>query len=221
MTFSIVARDRRSGALGIAVASRFFGVGALCPFVFSGAGALSTQALGHPPHGPAAEPLLRQRLAPEAIIERLLAGDPDREHRQIHLVDRAGRFAAFTGVRCIGWAGSRSGDAVSLAGNMLTGAAVLERALNAYDADPARPFAERLVAALEAGQAAGGDSRGQQAAALLIHGMLDFPMVSLRVDDDPQAIGSLRRLHGEAAVDYYPYVRRFFPAAECGAVLGS
>lgn len=220
MTFSIVARDRRSGALGIAVASRFFGVGALCPFIFTGAGALSTQALGHPPHGPAAGPLFARRLAPEAILEALLAGDPERERRQIHLVDASGRLAAFTGTGCTAWAGSQHGDGISLAGNMLKGPAVLAGALAAYESDPDRPFAERLVSALEAGQAAGGDTRGQQAAAILIHGSLDFPMVSLRVDDDPQAIATLRRLHDEAAVDYYPYVRRFFPAAENEAVIG-
>lgn len=220
MTFSIVARDRRSGALGIAVASRFFGAGALCPFVFAGAGALSTQALAHPPHGPAAGLLLARGLAPEAVLETLLAGDVERERRQIHLVDGQGRYAAFTGTGCTAWAGSLSGEGVSLAGNMLEGAQVLERALYAYEADPDRPFAERLVSSLEAGQAAGGDSRGQQAAALLIHAALDVPMVSLRVDDDAQAIAALRRLHQEAAVDYYPYVRRFFPPAACEAVLG-
>lgn len=221
MTFSIVARDGSSGALGVAIASRFFAVGALCPFVFSRAGALSTQALGHPPLGPAAGSLLAAGLAARAVLERLLENDPDRERRQLHLVDAFGRIAEHTGSACTAWAGARQGTGVSLAGNMLAGPAVLDAALAAYEAGQDLPFAGRLLRSLEAGQESGGDKRGQQAAALLIHGFAAFPMLSLRIDDDPDAVSRLRRLHEAAARDYYPYVRRLHPQPECEAVLGS
>ena len=220
MTFSIIARDPGTGVLGIAIASRFFAVGAICPVVFSGLGAFSTQASGHPPFAERARELLGAGQRAQAVIDALLADDERREQRQLHIVDAAGQVAAFTGTGCTGWAGSRTADDVSLAGNMLAGAAVLDEALEAFVSTPGTPLAERLLLALEAGQAAGGDSRGQQAAALLIHGRQNFPMVSLRVDDSSAAIAELRRLHRAAAADYYPYMRGLFSQPEYQAVLG-
>src|SRR3954470_4468885 len=124
MTWSIVARDA-SGALGVAVASRFFAVGALCPHARSGVGAVSTQALVNPHYGPAGLDLLSGNAAPSAVIARLLESDEGREHRQVHLIDRVGRIGAHTGKACIEWCGHLAGEGFSVSGNMLAGPAVL------------------------------------------------------------------------------------------------
>ena len=194
MTWSLVARDA-SGALGVAVASKFFAVGALCPAVRAGKGALSTQALINPLYARDGIAALDSGLAPAQIVARLTAADGGREVRQFHLIDALGRSAAHTGRQCIEWCGHRAGDGYSLAGNMLAGPRVLEETARAYEAARDLPFAERLMAAMEAGEAAGGDKRGKQAAALLIHTTEDYPSLSLRVDDHPDPLAELRRLH--------------------------
>ncbi|HEY8624149.1 MAG TPA: DUF1028 domain-containing protein, partial [Casimicrobiaceae bacterium] len=167
MTWSIVARDP-NGALGVVVASRFFAVGALCPYAHSGVGALSTQALLNPLYGPRGLALLSQGMAPTEVVRALLADDGGREHRQFHLVDAEGNVAAHTGIQCLEWSGQLAGDGFSVAGNMLAGPQVLEDTTQVYDAARDLPFAERLIAAMIAGEAAGGDKRGKQAVALLI-----------------------------------------------------
>lgn len=220
MTLSIIGRDARSGALGIAIASRFLAVGAICPFVFPGLGALSTQALGHPPFGAAARTLLAQGLAPAEIVAALVEADADRARRQIHLVDASGRAAAFDGAEILDASGHRAGPDISVAGNMLAGPAVLDAALDAWQAHPGLPLADRLLAALAAGHGAGGDRRGQQAASLLVHGAQPFPLLSLRVDDDEAAVDGLIALRASAAADYIPYMRRFASAAEIDGVFG-
>lgn len=220
MTFSILARDPESGALGIAIASRFFGVGSVCPFVFPGVGAISTQASGFPPFGHAAERLLGDGLEPTVVLERLLQDDPHRETRQIHLIDAAGRIAAFNGAEITATSGDRAGVDVSIAGNTLAATAVLDACLAAHAAARSVPLIERLLRALEAGQAAGGDRRGQQAASLLVYGARPFPLLSLRVDDDPEAVAVLRRIRLSAEDDYIPYMRRFATPAESRGVFG-
>lgn len=220
MTFSILARDPASGALGIAIASRFLAVGGICPFVFSGLGALSTQASGFPPFGHAAERLLAEGLAPAAVLDRLLHDDPKRETRQLHLIDATGRIAGFNGAEIIDASGHRSGADVSVAGNTLAGTDVLEACRDAYLGAPTAPFAERLLLALDAGQAAGGDRRGQQGAGVLVYGAQPFPLLSLRIDDDADAIAALRRLRRSAEADYIPYMRRFASGAEIAGVFG-
>jgi uncharacterized Ntn-hydrolase superfamily protein len=194
MTWSLVARDA-SGALGVAVASKFFAVGALCPAVRAGKGALSTQALINPLYARDGIAALDAGLAPAQIVARLTAADGGREVRQFHLIDALGRSAAHTGKQCIEWCGDRAGDGYSLAGNMLAGPRVLEETARAYEAGRDLPFAERLMTAMEAGEAAGGDKRGKQAAALLIHTTEDYPSLSLRVDDHPDPLAELRRLY--------------------------
>ena len=194
MTWSLVARDA-SGALGVAVASKFFAVGALCPAVRAGKGALSTQALINPLYARDGIAALDAGLAPAHIVASLTAADGGREVRQFHLIDALGRSAAHTGKQCIEWCGHRAGDGYSLAGNMLAGPRVLEETSRAYEAARDLPFAERLMTAMEAGEAAGGDKRGKQAAALLIHTTEDYPSLSLRVDDHPDPLAELRRLH--------------------------
>ena len=205
MTWSIVARDP-TGALGIAIASRFFAVGVLCPHVRSGVGAIATQALVNPTYGTRGLDLLAAGDAPAQVIAALTDADRGAEHRQVHAMDAAGRSAAFTGTACIGWCGHVAGDGFSVAGNMLVGPEVIAASAEAYVAAARLPFAERLLAALDAGDAAGGDKRGRQAAALLVHTTEDYPALSLRVDDSPRPFDELRRLYDKSLERFQPFV---------------
>ncbi len=205
VTWSIVARAP-DGSYGVAVASRFFAVGALCPHARSGVGALSTQALVNPGYGPRGLDLIeRGRTAPDAVAV-LIAGDEGREHRQLHLIDRGGRTAAHTGAECIAWCGHQVHDGFSVAGNMLAGPEVLDRTALAYRAQEGAPLAERLLAALAAGEAAGGDKRGKQAAALLIHATETYAFLDLRVDDHPEPVAELQRLYAVSLERFQPFV---------------
>lgn len=194
MTWSIVARDARTGAFGVAVTTKFFAVGALCPYAAAGAGALATQALVNPTWGPRGIALLKDGVSAEGLVRQLVASDGGRETRQLHVVDRAGRIAAHTGADCIGWCGHKAGDGFSVAGNMLAGEAVIE-ATHASFAASTKNFAERFIDALDAGQAQGGDKRGKQSAALIIFTTEDYPALSLRVDDHAEPLVELRRLY--------------------------
>jgi uncharacterized Ntn-hydrolase superfamily protein len=194
MTWSIVAHDPETGAFGVAVATCAFAVGASCPFVRSGVGAVSTQSITNRYLGPAVLDGMARGLPPEAAIEGALAGDSGGDLRQVHAVDRHGRVAAWTGRHCVEWCGGASGDHVSVAGNMLAGAGVVEQTLANWGAAADLPMPERLMAALEAGQAAGGDRRGRQSAALRMVTSEDFPDLDIRVDDHPDPIGELGRL---------------------------
>ncbi|HSQ82738.1 MAG TPA: DUF1028 domain-containing protein [Casimicrobiaceae bacterium] len=205
MTWSIVARAP-DGAFGVAVASRFFAVGALCPHAKSGTGALSTQALMNPEFGPVGIDLLAQGYESRHVIDRLIAGDAGRESRQVHAIDAQGRVAAHTGSQCIEWCGHLAGDGCSVAGNMLAGPQVLEETARAYAANPQLDFALRLIVAMEAGEAAGGDKRGKQAAALKIVTTEVYPVLDLRVDDHAEPIEELRRLHDKSLERYQPFI---------------
>ena len=205
MTWSIVARDA-SGSFGVAVASRFFAVGALCPHARSGAGALATQALVNPLYAPPALDALARGDAPAAIVAALTAADAGREHRQLHLIDARGNTASHTGSACIEWCGHSGGDGYSVAGNMLAGPDVIGATAAAYAAGATLPFAERLLEALAAGEAAGGDKRGKQAAALLVYGSESYPTLDLRVDDHAEPIGELFRLYGKSLERFQPFV---------------
>ena len=204
MTWSIVARDR--GALGVAVASRFFAVGALCPHAQSGVGAVSTQALVNPHYGPAALRLLAQGGDPKRVVDELTAADEGRDARQLHVVDGRGRAAAFTGRACIEYCGHRIADDVSVAGNMLAGPRVLDDTLAAWRDSAHLAFAERMIVAMEAGEAAGGDKRGKQAAALVIVTTEEYPMLDLRVDDHAEPLRELRRLYDKSLERFQPFV---------------
>ena len=205
MTWSIVARDE-SGALGVAVASRFFAVGALCPFGRSGVGALSTQALCNPLYGPAALDALTRGEPPQRIVAALTAADSGREHRQLHIVDADGRLGQHTGTACVEWAGHLAGDWCSVAGNMLAGPQVIEATADAYAAAAALPFALRLIRALQAGEAEGGDKRGKQGAALRIYTTEAYPALDLRVDDHADPLRELERLYDKSLERYQPFV---------------
>jgi uncharacterized Ntn-hydrolase superfamily protein len=202
VTWSIVAREPRTGAFGVAVTTKFFAVGALCPHVMSGVGAISTQALTNPMYGTRGLKLLAEGVPAPDLIRVLAENDPGSAIRQVHAVDSAGRVAAHTGPGCIEWCGHKTGDGFSVAGNMLAGPAVIERTFAAYSSGSDLPFAERMLAALDAGQEAGGDKRGKQSAALLIYSTEDYPDYDLRVDDHPEPLVELRRLLRMFRLDY-------------------
>jgi uncharacterized Ntn-hydrolase superfamily protein len=204
MTWSIVARDE-SGAFGVAIATKFFAVGALCPYARSAVGALSTQALVNPLYGRRGLDLLAQDIAPVEILKSLTGPDEGRDHRQLHLIDARGRTAAHTGAGCIEWCGHLIRDGFSVAGNMLAGPRVIEDTAAAYERARG-PFAERLIAAMQAGEAAGGDKRGKQAAALLIHTTEDYPFLDLRVDDHEDPLVELRRLYDKSLERFQPFL---------------
>jgi uncharacterized Ntn-hydrolase superfamily protein len=195
MTWSIVARDPATGAFGVAVTTKFFAVGALCPHAMSGVGALATQALINPTFGPRGLRMLSDELPASEVVRWLIASDDGREARQLQVVDRDGNTAAYTGAACIGWCGHKTGQGFSVAGNMLAGESVVEATFTAF-ATSSKPFAERFLDALDAGQAEGGDKRGKQSAALIVHTDQDYPALSLRVDDHAEPLAELRRLYG-------------------------
>jgi uncharacterized Ntn-hydrolase superfamily protein len=210
MTWSIVARDPASGAFGVAVTTKFFAVGALCPHAMSEVGSLATQALVNPTFGPRGLRLLREGASAAQAIESLLATDRGRETRQIHVLDAQGRNAAHTGRDCIGWCWHLLRRGFSVAGNMLAGPKVIEDTAAAYEASAHLPFAERMLGALDAGQAAGGDKRGKQSAALKIYAGEEYPWLDIRVDDHAEPLVELRRLYEEARRMYMVF-SQFLP----------
>ena len=205
MTWSIVARDS-TGALGVAVASRFFAVGALCSYASSGVGAVATQALVNPHLGPAALAGLAEGDEPARVLADVIAEDAGRDVRQLHLVDARGRAVAYTGSACVGWCGHITGAGFSVAGNMLAGPRVIGDVADAYREHAELDFAERLLLAMEAGEAAGGDKRGKQAAALRIVTTERYPALDLRVDDHPEPLHELRRLLTKSLERFQPFV---------------
>jgi uncharacterized Ntn-hydrolase superfamily protein len=200
-TFSLAACDLERGEWGVAVASRFLAVGALCAWAEPEVGAIATQSWIKASFGPVGLGLLARGAAASEALEQLLADDDGREQRQVGIIDREGETASHTGAECLGWAGGRSGPGYSAQGNMLVSADTLAAMASAFEADSGSPLAERLVSALAAGQAAGGDRRGQQAAALLVmrrgggYGGADV-LADLRVDDHPEPVAELERLYG-------------------------
>lgn len=210
MTWSIIARDPVTGQIGIAVATRFFAVGARVPYIAAGIGAVATQALVNPYFGIDGVRLLREGRSPGEVIDTLIAADDGRESRQLHVMDRNGRIAAFTGRDCVDWCGHFEGEGFSIAGNMLAGAAVLDETAKNYTKNASLPLAQRLIAALKAGEAAGGDKRGKQSAALLIHGEEEWSDLDLRVDDHPDPLAELERLE-QVSRERWVHFRPFVP----------
>ena len=194
MTWSIAAHDPKTGAFAVAVATKAFAVGASCPFVRAGVGAVSTQSMTNRYLGPAILDGMARGLPPAAAIEGALAGDEGRGLRQVHAVDRFGRAAAWTGGNCVEWCGSVSAGGISVAGNMLAGAPTIQETLRVWNIHDDLPMPERLMAAMEAGEAAGGDRRGRQSAAMVLVTTEDFPDLNLRVDDHTAPLVELRRL---------------------------
>jgi uncharacterized Ntn-hydrolase superfamily protein len=200
VTYSIVARDPATGELGVAVQSHFFGVGPVVPWLEPGIGAVATQATVNVSFGPMGLELLRSGQLAEEVVARLVASDPDREKRQVAVVDAQGHAAAYTGDGCIPAFGHIIGEGFSVQGNLLRADAVWQSMATAYEGAAGQPFWARLLLTLEAAEANGGDVRGRQSAALVIvaAGVTPNPwagrLVDVRVDDHADPLGELRRL---------------------------
>jgi len=199
VTYSIVARDTVTGELGVAVQSHWFSVGTVVTWAESGVGAVATQSFAEPAYGPRGLALMREGVDPDTALAALVSADGERERRQVAFVDTAGRVAVYTGTRCIEAAGHATGDGVSVQANMMRGPGVWPAMLQAYRTATG-DLADRMLAALEAAEAAGGDVRGRQSAAMLIVAATSSGqswrdrIVDLRVDDSPDPLGELRRL---------------------------
>ncbi len=195
MTWSILAHDAETGAFGLAVATCNFAVGAGVPFLRAGIGACASQSFSNRYLGPPTLEGLARGLSPERAVLSAIAGDEGAGLRQIHALDRHGASFAFTGENCVAWCGSVSAPGVSVAGNMLANGNVVAETLAAYLATSAG-MPERLMTAMEAGEAAGGDRRGRQSAAMFVITTEDFPDLNIRVDDAADPLPELRRLLG-------------------------
>ena len=199
-TYSIAACDLEAAQWGVATQSKFLAVGSVVPWAEPQAGAIATQAYANPRYGPEGLSLLREGLSAEEVVERLTSADDGRDHRQLGIVDSEGRGASFTGAECLEWAGGRTGPCYAAQGNILVSAETVEAIAETFQSSSG-PLAERLLACLDAAQAAGGDRRGQQSAALLVveqdggYGKLSDTVVELRVEDHERPLEELRRLY--------------------------
>ena len=213
MTWSIIARDAEAGHFGIAVATRFFAVGARVPYVAAGIGAIATQALVNPYYGIDGLKHLRDGRTAHDTVDALIADDSGHASRQVHIMDAAGNIAAYTGDECIDWCGHIEGDNFSIAGNMLAGPQVLDDTASAYAEHRNLPLAQRLIAAMVAGEAAGGDKRGKQSAALVIYGKEEWSELDLRVDDHVNPLAELGRLEAVSR-EQWVHFRPVLPTRE-------
>ncbi|MDP1749743.1 MAG: DUF1028 domain-containing protein [Reyranella sp.] len=194
MTWSIIFRERDSGRIGIAVATKFFAVGARVPNIAPQKGAVCTQALTNPLYGPHGLRLIREGAGAADVVRILTTPDAGREHRQLHVMGADGCFAAHTGAECVPWCGHWIGDDFSVAGNMLAGPDVVADTVRTLRERHDLPLPRRLITAMQAGEAAGGDKRGKQSAALVICGDQDYSELDLRVDDHVEPLQELARL---------------------------
>jgi uncharacterized Ntn-hydrolase superfamily protein len=200
-TYSIAACDLETGQWGVATQSKFLAVGSVVPWAEPHVGAIATQAYANPRYGPDGLALLREGLSAEEVVARLTEADADRNHRQLGVVDGQGRSATYTGSECMDWAGGKAGPCFAAQGNILVGAETVDALAGTFEASAGKALAERLIDCLAAAQAAGGDRRGQQSAALLVvekdggYASLTDVLVDLRADDHPDPITELRRLY--------------------------
>lgn len=201
-TYSIVGCDLEAGQWGVATQSKFLAVGSIVPWAEAGVGAIATQALANPRYGPDGLALLREGATAEEVVARLTEADDGRDDRQLGVVDARGGSATYTGAGCMDWAGGLTGPGFAAQGNILVSEETVDALAVAYEGAAGRPLAERLLEGLAAAQAAGGDRRGQQSAALLVvereggYGGLTDVVVDLRVDDHPTPVPELARLYG-------------------------
>ena len=200
-TYSIAACDLDAAQWGVAVQSKFLAVGSIVPWAEPAVGAVATQAYANPRFGPDGLAFLREGLGAEEVVQRLVAGDEGRNERQLGVVDPHGNAASYTGSGCLDWAGHRTGHCYAAQGNILVGPETVAALADTFEATAGQGLARRLLECLAAAQRAGGDRRGQQSAALLLverdggyAGMTDV-VLDLRVDDHPQPIEELRRIH--------------------------
>ena len=201
-TYSIVACDLEAGQWGVATQSKFLAVGSVVPWAEANVGAVATQSYANPSYGPDGLRLLRDGLSAEDTVTRLTDADQGRKQRQLGIVDGGGGAATYTGSGCHAWAGGRTGPCFAAQGNILVSGETVDALAETFQATAGRPLAERLLDCLAAAQAAGGDKRGQQSAALLVveknagYAGLSDTLIDLRVDDDTGPIEELRRLYG-------------------------
>lgn len=205
MTWSILARDEH-GRFGMAIASRFFAVGALCVHAKAGIGALSTQALMNPLYGADGIAMLLNGLSAAEVVARLTAADEGQAQRQLHVLPAAGPGAAHTGEQCVPWCGHLLRPGFSVAGNMLAGPRVVAATAAAFEASAGQALARRLILAMLAGEVEGGDKRGKQSAALRIQGADPYAELDLRVDDHPEPLAELQRLYDKSLERFQPFV---------------
>jgi len=205
VTFSITARCKKTGMLGVAVSTARPAVGSLAPYVKSGVGAISTQAMVNPFYGIDGLTLLAESMSVEAVLTKLQQGDSDRERRQVAIVDHGGNVTAYTGSETVPWQGHIVGDQFVVAGNMLTGPETLDAMVETYAALENESLPERLLATLQAGQEAGGDKRGRQSAALYVVAEEEYPLVDIRVDEHQDPVPELRRIFEVCQTDLFPY----------------
>ena len=209
-TFSVVGRCPRTRMLGVGVASKYLAVGAVCSHTQAEVGAISTQAFGNPYLGIDGLTLLQEGLGVQETLEYLLKLDPGRQKRQLIIINKDGQTAAFTGSLTTSWCGHLRGDNYAVAGNMLSGEAVIQAMAAAFEQSSEEALAERLLQALEAGQAAGGDRRGRQAAHLQVVHTEAWKYVDLRVDEHPDPVVELRRIFEVAKRELFPF-RKLYP----------
>ena len=219
MTWSIIAKDPETGSFGVAVTTKFFAVGALCPHGAARIGALATQAFVNPLYGTDGLARLRGGEAPAAALAALIAADAGREHRQLHILAADGRMAHHTGAACLPWCGQVAAEGVSVAGNMLAGPTVIEATLDTFKRRADLPLPERLMAALDAGQSEGGDKRGKQSAALKIWRSEPYPVLDLRVDDHAEPLAELRRLYGVAHERFLAFMEAMGTRTHPGGII--
>jgi uncharacterized Ntn-hydrolase superfamily protein len=205
-TFSISGRCARTGMLGVAVSTAVPGVGGICPFVRPGIGAISTQSWVNPYLGIDGLKLLADGMTAQQALDRLMTDDPGRDVRQLGIVDAKGDSAAWSGSQCTQWFGHITAPNVSVQGNMLVGERTIQAMAEAFSRTEGITLPERLIVALEAGQAAGGDKRGRQSAAVLVHAKEEYPYLSLRVDEHPYPVAELRRVFEVARHQLLPFV---------------
>jgi len=194
VTWSIIHRERSSGRIAVAVATKFFAVGARVPYVAPQKGAVCTQALLNPFYGPAGLRLIGEGVGAADVVRLLTANDEGREHRQLHVLGADGRFAAHTGAECVPWCGHWLGEDFSVAGNMLAGPQVIAETVRFFRENESMALPRRLIGALKAGEKVGGDKRGKQSAALVIYNDQDYSELDLRVDDHVEPLLELARL---------------------------
>jgi uncharacterized Ntn-hydrolase superfamily protein len=201
-TYSIVACDLEAEQWGVATQSKFLAVGSIVTWAEPQAGAVATQAYANPRYGPDGLALLRDGLSAQEVVDQLTSADDGRDHRQVGIVDREGGSATYTGSECYDWAGGRTGAGYAAQGNILVSGETVDALTETFEGSAGRPLAERLLDCLDAAQAAGGDSRGQQSAALLVvekdggYANLSDVLVDVRVDDHERPLDELRRLYG-------------------------
>lgn len=200
MTYSIVARDKKTGEIGVAVQSHFFSVGSIVPWARAGVGAVATQSLAEVSYGPLGLELMGAGKSAEEALYSLISSDKNKEIRQVAMIDSKGRVAVHTGKKCIPYAGHVVGDGFSCQGNIMRSERVWEEMARAFEENDELPLPERLIASLEAGEEAGGDIRGKQSASIIVVSKDNFPnpwqgkLIELRVEDNPDPIIELKRL---------------------------